>query len=94
MSKSNQVNKSNDGGPIPNFSIGLTQLEQEQASDEDKGKKKGKKMEKRVKKTKELEPLPSFSIGLTQIEEEGRNEEAKSSDMENEENAKQRLSIR
>ncbi|XP_039683797.1 uncharacterized protein [Medicago truncatula] len=40
------VNKSNDG-PIPNFSIGLTQLEQEQASDDDNGKKNGKKMEKK-----------------------------------------------
>lgn len=43
-----QVNKSNDLGPIPNFSIGLTQLEQEQASDDDNGKKNGKKMEKKT----------------------------------------------
>ncbi|XP_039688163.1 uncharacterized protein [Medicago truncatula] len=46
--KTKQVNKSNDLGPIPNFSIGLTQLEQEQASDDDNGKKNGKKMEKKT----------------------------------------------
>ncbi len=42
-----QVNKSNNLGTIPNFSLGLTPSEQEQASDDDNGKKNGKKMEKK-----------------------------------------------
>lgn len=51
-----EVNKSNDLGPIPNFSIGLTQLEQEQASDDDNGKKNGKKMEKKPEDNSCLKP--------------------------------------